>query len=59
MTNSERQLRQNIRNAYFCEDVEDILAAINQALLRGDKFSAKVLQELLNEAINELIETTK
>lgn len=51
--------RQNIRNAYFCEDTDTILEAINAFLVQGRKAEAGYLRELLNEALDELFETVK
>lgn len=59
MTSFERQLRSNIRNAYFCEDTDVILDQINQRLAQGKKFEAACLRELLDEAIQELFDTTR
>lgn len=54
-----RQLRSNIRNAYFCEDTDVILAEINNRLAQGKKFEANCLRELLDEALDELFSTIK
>lgn len=54
-----RNIRENIRNAYFCEDTDVILDQINNRLAQGKKFEASCLKELLDEAIQELFDTTK
>lgn len=59
MNEQERQIRQNIRNAYFCEDIDVILDAINQRLCSGRKFEAECLRELLNESLDELFDSIK
>lgn len=47
-------VRANIRNAWFCEPVEAILAEWKVRIERGDRESAGYLRELLNEALDEL-----
>jgi hypothetical protein len=59
LSSFEKSLRSNIRNAYFCEDTDVILDQINQRLAQGEKFEAACLRELLDEALEELFETTK
>lgn len=54
-----RNIRANIRNGYFCEDTDVILDQLNQRLAQGKKFEAACLKELLDEALEELFETTK
>ena len=56
---SYNHLRANIRNAYFCEDTDDILDQINQRLCAGRVEEAGYLRELLNEALDELFDSVK
>ena len=48
------QLRASIRNAYFCEDLETVLAEWEARLACGQREAAKYLRELLNEAMDEI-----
>ena len=59
LTDFERQLRANIRNAWFAEDTDAILNQINERLAQGKKFEATCLRELLDEALDELFDTVK
>lgn len=58
MTNTT-MIRQAIRNAYFCEDLETILEEMQTRLAAGKKWEADVLRELLNEALDELFDSVK
>jgi hypothetical protein len=51
--------RSDIRNAYFAEDTDVILDAINQRLASGNIWAAEVLRELLNESLDELFASCK
>ena len=47
LTAAQRQLRSNIRNAWFCESSERIHAEINERQKRGDWFAVAILLDLL------------
>lgn len=53
------QLRTNIRNAYFCEDTDVLLNTWNEMMASGRTLEAKYVRELLNEALDEIEETSK
>ena len=52
-------LRANIRNAYFVEDTDVLLDAFNQKVAAGQLEAAKYIRELLDEALDEIVETSK
>jgi len=49
----ERQIRSNIRNAYFCEDQVTLEKALERFQDREDKLSERFVRELLDERQKE------
>ena len=54
LTNQQRQIRSNIRNAYFCEDVETIESEIERRTDGEDFLAVRFLRELKEEALEEM-----
>lgn len=54
LTPSERQQRQNIRNAWFCEPRDKIREEIDRRKRKGDWFAAAVLIQLVIDYFDDI-----
>ena len=57
LTNNERNIRSNIRNAFFCESIETIENEIERRLDREDMLAVRFLRELKAENVQEAVLT--
>jgi len=54
----DKKLRQNVRNAWFSADTDALLDQWNQWMAAGQYESAKYIRELLDEALDEIQQTS-